>query len=161
MVNWFTSEGIPISPFDDAGTVNYYPMMKVVVKSDGTEVASTRIVLPVSDEMTCSACHQSGSDPDAEPAAGWRWHPDADKDIKLNALLLHDEKQQANPAFFQALETQGFNTNGLYQTVVADGTAILCARCHGSHTRSTPPPTGTTTCRISTCRAMQAPWSNA
>jgi PKD repeat protein len=131
--NWFTGEGIPISPFDDAGSVNYYPMMKIVVRYNGAEVASTRIVLPVSDEMTCSACHQSGSGPAAEPAAGWRWHPDPDKDVKLNTLRLHDEKQLSNPAIFQALENQGFNTNGLYQTVVADGTAILCARCHQSN----------------------------
>lgn len=132
--NWFTGEGIPISPFDDAGKVNYYPLMKVVLRNDvGTELASTRIVLPVSDEMTCSACHQSGSGNDAMPALGWRWHPDADKDVKLNILRLHDEKQQGNAAFFLALENQGFNTNGLYQTVVADGTAILCARCHSSN----------------------------
>lgn len=131
--NWFTGEGIPISPFDDDGNINYYPMMKIVVRDNGTEVASTRIVLPVSDEMTCSACHQSGSDATAEPAAGWRWHPDDDKDVKYNILRLHDEKQAENPDFFQALENQGFNTNGLYQTVVADGTAVLCARCHFSN----------------------------
>ncbi len=131
--SWFTGEGIPISPFDDAGRVNYYPMMKIVVRENGTEVASTRIVLPVSDEMTCSACHQSGSGPAAKPSVDWRWHPDGDKDVKLNILRLHDENQQGNPAFFQALENQGFNTNGLYQTVVADGTAILCARCHLSN----------------------------
>ncbi|MDF7798822.1 PKD domain-containing protein [Pontiellaceae bacterium B1224] len=138
--NWFTGEGIPISPFDDAGLVNYYPMMKIVVRNDGgTELASTKIVLPVSDEMTCSACHRSGSDAAAQPLLGWRWHPDSDKDVKLNILRLHDEKQATNPAFFQALENQGFNTNGLYQTVVADNTAILCARCHQSNALPVPP----------------------
>jgi hypothetical protein len=140
--NWFTGEGIPISPFDDAGNVNYYPMMKIVVRNDaGTELASTRIVLPVSDEMTCSACHQSGRGPDAMPSLGWRWHPDDDKDVKLNILRLHDEKQAANPAYTQALLEEGFNTNGLYQTVVADNTAILCARCH--HSNALPVPANT------------------
>ncbi len=138
--SWFTAEGIPLTPFDDAGRVNYYPMMKVVVRNDvGTELASTRIVLPVSDEMTCSACHQSGSDDAARPLPGWRWHPDRDKDIKLNILLLHDEKQAGNPDYFNALGNQGYNTNGLYQTVVADGTAILCARCHHSNALPVPP----------------------
>ena len=141
--NWFTGEGIPISPFDDAGKINYYPMMKIVVRNSiGTELASTRIVLPVSDEMTCSACHLSGSAGDAKPLLGWRWHPDRDKDIKLNVLRLHDENQQGNPAFIQALENQGFNTNGLYQTVVVDGTAILCARCHASNALPVAPEPG-------------------
>jgi len=141
--SWFTAEGIPISPFDDAGQVNYYPMMKIVVRdSVGTLLASSRIVLPVSDEMTCSACHQSGGSPAAMPQLGWRWHADADKDIKLNILRLHDEKQAGNPVFFQALENQGYNTNGLYQTVVADGTAILCARCHRSNALPVPPEPG-------------------
>ncbi|MDF7826561.1 PKD domain-containing protein [Pontiellaceae bacterium B12227] len=138
--SWFTGEGIPITPFDDAGRINYYPMMKIVVRNDaGTELASTDIVLPVSDEMTCSACHQSGSAVDALPMSGWRWHPDREKDIKLNILRLHDEKQATNPAYFHALENQGFNTNGLYQTVVADHTAILCARCHQSNALPVPP----------------------
>ncbi|VGO17286.1 hypothetical protein PDESU_05882 [Pontiella desulfatans] len=139
---WFTGEGIPITPFDDAGKVNYYPMMKIVVRDTfGTERASTKIVLPVSDEMTCSACHQSGSAPDARPLLGWRWHPDHDKDIKLNILRLHDEKQVGNPAYAQALLEEGFNTNGLYPTVVADQTAILCARCH--HSNALPVPANT------------------
>lgn len=136
--NWFTAEGIPISPFDDGGGVNYYPMMKIVVRDNGTEVASTRIVLPVSDEMTCSACHRSGSGAAAEPSAGWRWHPDDDRDIKLNILQLHDEKQLSNPAYLQALAGQGCNTNGLYPTAAADGTAILCARCHHSNALPVP-----------------------
>ncbi|MCF7816312.1 MAG: hypothetical protein K9M54_00380 [Kiritimatiellales bacterium] len=132
--NWFTGEGVPISPFDDAGKVNYYPMMKIVVRdSIGTLLTSTKIVLPVSDEMTCSACHLSGSDGAAMPLVGWRWHPDHAKDIKLNILRLHDEKQAGNPAYFQSLAGQGYNTNGLYQAVVVDGTAILCARCHQSN----------------------------
>ena len=141
--NWFTGEGIPISPFDDAGHVNYYPMMKVVVRdSVGTELASSRIVLPVSDEMTCAVCHQSGSADAAKPLFGWRWHPDHDKDIKFNILRLHDENQQGNPTFIQALKKKGFNTNGLYQTVVVDSIAILCARCHASNALPVPPEPG-------------------
>ncbi len=137
--NWFTGEGVPISPFDDAGMVNYYPMMKVVVRNSvGTELASTRIVLLVSDEMTCAVCHQSGSAAAAKPQLGWRWHPDHDKDIKLNILRLHDESQQDNPAYVQALINKGYNTNGLYHTVIVDGTAILCAQCHKSNALPVP-----------------------
>ena len=27
--NWFIAEGIPITPYDDAGRTNYYPMMRI------------------------------------------------------------------------------------------------------------------------------------
>jgi hypothetical protein len=38
---------------------NYYPMAKVVAKdANGTILASTQTVLPVSDEMTCIGCHE-------------------------------------------------------------------------------------------------------
>ncbi len=59
---WFTAEGIPITPYDDQLTKNSYPMMRVTVRNAaGAGLASVDIVLPVSDEMDCSACHASGS----------------------------------------------------------------------------------------------------
>jgi hypothetical protein len=33
--------------------------------------ATTRIVLPVSSEMDCRACHASGAGNEARPVAGW------------------------------------------------------------------------------------------
>ena len=60
--NWFIAEGIPITPYDDAGNKNPYPLMKVTARDVvGDLLASTRIVLPVSDEMDCRGCHASGS----------------------------------------------------------------------------------------------------
>ena len=59
--NWFIAEGIPITPYDDSGKKNPYPMMKVTARdASGSLLASTRIVLPVSDEMDCRTCHASG-----------------------------------------------------------------------------------------------------
>ena len=73
---WFTGEGIPITPYDDAGRKNYYPMMRLVARNSGGDIlATTRIVLPVSDEMTCSSCHSSGSGPAARPSGGWVEQP--------------------------------------------------------------------------------------
>ena len=51
------------------------------------------IVLPVSDEMDCRACHASGSGAAARPAAGWVNDPDAQRDYRLNILRLHDDRQ--------------------------------------------------------------------
>lgn len=79
---WFAGNGIPITPWDDRGLKNPYPMMRLRAKraSDGVELASLDVVLPVSDEMDCRACHGSGAGPAAEPSAGWVYDPNASHD---------------------------------------------------------------------------------
>ena len=130
---WFTGEGVPILPYDDKGVKNYYPMMRVTARSStGTALAFTDIVLPVSDEMNCSACHSSGSTSTARPAAGWAFLSDPEKDYKWNVLRLHDERQAGNPAYRNALAAVGLNLAGLAATVEG-GRPVLCASCHGSN----------------------------
>jgi len=70
--NWFTAEGIPITPRNDSAEIDYYPMMRLVARDGGgIELASSDVVLPVSDEMDCSSCHASGSGAAGEPSSGW------------------------------------------------------------------------------------------
>lgn len=134
--NWFTGAGIPITPYDDKLVKNPYPMMRVVARSkaNDTVLATADIVLPVSDEMDCRACHLSGSYNDAKPLGGWEWNVDRNKDYKLNILRLHDQ-YQANfqNKYATLLAAAHYNTNGLYDTVIKDGTAVLCANCHPSN----------------------------
>lgn len=115
---WFEAEGIPITPYDDAMQKNYYPMVRVAARDSATgEVLATAdAVLPVSDEMSCRACHASGTDPDAEPVNGWISDGDPEKEWKRNILQLHDDREGTGLAA-QAL----------------DGTPVLCASCHGSN----------------------------
>jgi len=129
-LGWFAAYGIPITPIDDFGRYNMYPLMRLTVKSGTGTVASSDIVLPVSDEMDCSACHASGTGPAAEPIAGWVNDPDPQRDFRLNILRLHDDRELPNPLFKQALAAGGFNPGGLTSSVVTDGAPILCARCH-------------------------------
>ncbi|MCX7099299.1 MAG: hypothetical protein NTV43_15485 [Methylococcales bacterium] len=135
---WFEAEGIPITPFDDQGKKNFYPTVKVVAKDvNGKQLASTTTVLPVSDEMTCKACHTStaSSNPAevaAKPAAGWVNDANLDKDWKRNILRLHDEKQLTNSLYQSALIQSGYNTGGLLATADA-GKPVLCAGCHASN----------------------------
>jgi len=130
---WFTGEGVPILPYDDAGGKNYYPMMRVTARSSsGAALAVSDIVLPVSDEMNCLACHASGSTNTARPGSGWAFLSDPEKDYKWNVLRLHDEREAANPKFRAALEAAGMNLTGLAATVEA-GRPVLCASCHGSN----------------------------
>lgn len=136
---WFEAEGIPITPVDDQFRKNFYPMVKVVARDlTGKELASTQTVLPVSDEMTCKACHASTTNTSnpavtaAKPAAGWANDADPEKDWKKNILRLHDEKQQGNAAFRSALTNLGYSSTGLSATAQA-GRPILCASCHSSN----------------------------
>lgn len=133
VLNQFVAEGIPVSPYDDAGNKNYYPLMRLTARnSSGAVLAKTDVVLPVSDEMDCRVCHGSGSTNTSRPAAGWAFLPDPERDYKTNVLLLHDEREAGNPKFRDALAAAGFNPAGLAATV-AGGKPILCARCHGSN----------------------------
>jgi hypothetical protein len=131
---WFVAWGIPITPFDDDYQLNPYPMMHVATSGGGIPAASTDIVLPVSTEMDCRLCHASGSGIAARPAPDWEWNPVPTRDYRFNILRLHDQKRiQAMPgAYSNYLADAGFNTQGLYASVVKSGRPVLCALCHTS-----------------------------
>ncbi len=138
-VNWFHAYGIPITPYDDAGRKNPYPMMRQIAKSGTTPIATNDIVLPVSDEMDCRICHASGSQDAAKPVAGWVWSGIQERDFRLNILRLHDEHQfaQHHDVYVAALAAKPgngkhFNPQGLYRSVVVDNQPVLCAACHAS-----------------------------
>jgi len=131
---WFTAEGIPLTPYDEAGETQHYPMMRIEARdASGTLRGSSDIVLPISDEMDCRACHASGAGPEAKPNGGWVADMNFTRDYRLNILKLHDEKQAANPDFATALANFNYNPAGLLATVQTDGVAILCATCHLSN----------------------------
>jgi hypothetical protein len=135
LVNWFRAEGIPLTPYDDALQKNPYPMMRLVARDAASNViATSAIVLPVSDEMDCRACHASGSYTNTLPAAGWANDGNPERDYRLNILRLHDERQMAlHPQLYaDALAAQSFNAAGLYASVVTNSKPILCAICHAS-----------------------------
>ncbi len=132
-LNWFTAEGIPLTPFDDAGQKNYYPLMRLIAWDAGNNpVATNDIVLPISDEMDCRACHASGTASPAEPAAGWVWAGNPERDYRLNILRLHDE-MQASASYSSVLASNDYNPAGLYRSVTVDGKPVLCAKCHRSN----------------------------
>ena len=125
--------GVPTIPYDDAGKRNAYPMAKLVAKdSVGNILATTTVVLAVSDEMVCSTCHASGSKSAAQPASGWVKNANPLKDAKLNILKKHDERWNIS-GYLSALSAAGYHYQpSLYQTAVS-GTPILCAACHGTN----------------------------
>ena len=131
--SWFTADAIPLTPYDDAGNKNPYPMMRISVRdAAGGVVASTDVVLPVSDEMSCRSCHASGSRSDARPAAGWANAQPFERDYKVNILRLHDDKSSTKPAFRSALAANGYDAAG-FSATAAKGKPVLCAACHASN----------------------------
>ncbi len=128
---WFYAEGIPLTPYDDMGRKNTYPLMRLVARdTSGQVLATTDVVLPVSDETDCKTCHASNSSGQAQPRGGWVNDPDPDRDMRLNILRLHDEREGGQAPFQDALATAGYNAAGLFETATTDGQSILCARCH-------------------------------
>ena len=136
--NWWEATGLPLTPYNDDGSKNYYPMVYVTAKdSSGKVLATTQVVLPISDEMDCKACHSSTSGyTAAKPNSGWVNDSDPEKDFKLNILLLHDQKFPTAVSDNQtALKKAGYNNYdnaGLYVTATT-GNPILCATCHKSN----------------------------
>jgi len=66
---WFIAEGVPVTPLDDAAKPNSYPLMRLEARTTaGTLLATSDVVLPVSDEMDCRICHSSGAGDAAKPA---------------------------------------------------------------------------------------------
>lgn len=130
----FTAEGIPITPIDDTYRHNPYPMVKVVARDTaGNQLAQARVVLPVSDEMSCAACHASNTgQAAAKPKAGWANDPHTERDYKRNILRLHDDKNLAQWKYKLALKQKGFLATGLAATA-DQGRPILCASCHASN----------------------------
>ncbi len=138
VMNWFEGLGIPITPIDDAGHSNPYPMMRLTARNtSGTVLATTDMVLPVSGEMNCRACHASGSGPAAQPSAGWVNDPQQSRDYRLNILRLHDQKHLGSPVYTAALAATGYTADGLYSSVIDHQKPVLCAACHASEALGT------------------------
>lgn len=137
-MRWFEAAGIPITPVDDAGRRNPYPLMRITARNAaGMVLAKAEVVLPVSDEMDCRACHASGSGPAGEPAGGWVNEPDGRRDFRLNILRLHDERSAGSAVYVAALAVNGFAAEGLYESAVHRGKPVLCAVCHASEALGT------------------------
>jgi hypothetical protein len=134
--NW-EAVGVPTIGFDDKGKFNPYPMAKLTAKVGGKLVATSSIVLSVSDELSCGTCHSSGTDPVAEPASGWVNNPDPAKDMKLNILKKHDDRWNISQ-YLPQLAAQGYvYQSSLYQTATG-GTPVLCAACHSDNALGAP-----------------------
>jgi hypothetical protein len=106
----FKAPGIPIFPVDDAGHVNRYPLMRFsAVDRSGKVLASSDVVLPVSEETSCQNCHATGKVAAPVGAQTWSTDTDLESQARRNVLILHNARTGTN---LQA--------------------PVLCAACHYS-----------------------------
>jgi hypothetical protein len=115
--------GIPMTPTDDKGRTNSYPLMRVqaVSKISGSVLATVDAVVPVSSETDCSGCHslgKVGADPSARTngpqfiAATGTDRVSVDYAARINILRLHDFRNGTN---------------------LEQSQPVLCAGCHRSN----------------------------
>jgi len=110
----FTASGVPITPIDDRGNINNYPLMQVAARSGTTVMSTLSTVLPVSTEMHCNNCHATGrvaATPGFGGVATYSALTNLDLQTRTNILLLHD-----------ALNHTSLNANK----------PVRCSTCHYS-----------------------------
>jgi len=58
-LNYYTATGIPVTPIEDTGRENPYPLATITAKKNGVVMGTTQIVVPVSWEISCNICHKT------------------------------------------------------------------------------------------------------
>lgn len=110
----FAAEGIPIFPIDDANKYNPYPMLRITAydaQNPSVELAHTDVVVPVSDETTCSNCHATGKIAANKAGVPWSNQTNLEAQARTNILLAHDLQEKTN---------------------LINQKPVLCAGCHYS-----------------------------
>lgn len=109
----FRAFGIPITPVDDVGGMNPYPLLRIQARnpSNGQVLASTDVVVPVSSETDCRNCHLTGTIAANDPTITWSNDSNPEVQAKRNVLILHDANQGTDLIHHQP---------------------VLCASCHYS-----------------------------
>lgn len=113
----FIAEGIPLTEYYDFDKrlrlPSPYQLAQITVRDeDGTILAQTKAVAPVSSELNCVNCHADDGD------ATTRYPITATGRVEANILALHDYLN---------------NGNLLVPKPLMDSRPVLCADCHASN----------------------------
>ncbi|MFO1491169.1 MAG: hypothetical protein U1F87_09705 [Kiritimatiellia bacterium] len=117
-----------ITPYDDSGKPNQYPMMRLQAKTGGVTVAAADVVLPVSDEMDCKLCHLSVRAATPNPPAAGSACPNPVATTGSTSCGCGQAAGRQS-LYAEALAAQGFPAEGLETSVVRDDKPVLCAAC--------------------------------
>jgi hypothetical protein len=114
----FEFAGMPITPLDDAGRNNPYPLASVEFTQGGQVLASAQTVVPVSWELRCDLCH-------GEPSPGL----DSDLDILRDHDRLHGTTLEASQPVFCA----GCHADAALGAPGEPGVSVFSHAMHASH----------------------------
>lgn len=126
----FQANGIPVVPVGDDSVWDPYQQILITVRNGATIVATTRAMVPTSDEINCAKCHGSGSVDSA-------FTDILSKHDSLSSTTLssHTPVLCASCHGSPALGTSGAGTSGMYLSQAIHGyhaskTGITCYDCH-------------------------------
>ena len=141
----YTAEGIPITPIDDMGRRNAYPLLRVEARDEiGKVLAHNDVVVPVASEADCQSCHL-----DAEVCSGLgvafqcddvaNYYSDADFIDGGNIDTLNENSPHFAPGdTSEQIVLNASKINILRLHDEKNGTAldaertVVCANCHYS-----------------------------
>ncbi|MEW6585375.1 MAG: cytochrome C [Nitrospirota bacterium] len=146
-LRWFAAEGIPITPLDDSHAINSYPLMRIQAFDIASASAPppTFVVVPVSDEMHCSACHATGgvaaNSATMQKFGIQNWSSSTEPEIQYreNILILHgavlniDFVAQKPVLCFRCHYQPPLDLAGTGPTGDQIGKPLLSAAMHGRH----------------------------
>ena len=153
--NAYIARGIPVSPYDDSGKPDPYPLFSLQLTdlATGAVLAETKVNTPVSAENGCYRCH--GGTPNRGTGFGDETSKNflAVHDKKNNTTLLADA-EAGKPAFCQSCHaaanigakgnperlTLSAAMHGWHAQYLKGGTVDTCGVCHPSSS------SGTTVC---------------
>lgn len=108
--------GIPVTPIDDTGRSNPYPLARIDVTHTQLGAATTVAVVPVSDEIRCSLCH-------ADAAGG----------ANIDILEDHDALHGTNLIAQQPVLCAGCHADPALGTPGTPGVPMLSHAMHSAH----------------------------
>lgn len=109
-------DGIPITPVDDDGRENPYPLATVTVRENGQVKAQTQTVVPVSWEINCNLCHNT---PGVSPAT--------------DILRAHDQLHNTTLEAQQPVFCAGCHADPALGAPGQPGVSTFSAAMHGAH----------------------------
>ncbi|HBE92733.1 MAG TPA: cytochrome C [Gammaproteobacteria bacterium] len=133
-VNWFEAAGIPLTAFDDFGRENPWPLYRVQAKnSSGNVVASTDIVVPISGEANCGACHNAtvdGGNGSATEALGGNVAILDDDDPGMPLEVSKEWAADINILHLHDLKHGSGQDVPKYSPDLVNQTPVICQSCH-------------------------------
>ncbi len=126
----FVAEGISITPYSTTGDFDPYQVVTVEARdTDGTLLAATKVVVPVSTELGCRSCH--GGDWRVDNRAG------ISSTTAENILEVHDRLSDtdllAKASAGQSVQCQNCHSEPLIQAEGKPQHLTLSASLHGFH----------------------------